>query len=253
MLRSPLKGMSGQSGGGGGGPLFIPGAQFDGVNDFMVNNSFLIPSSNSYLMIRFSMYLEGSAGQYYVILSDAAGYVTVYVHPDGNLQFIVSGVSGNVAVRSASPVPVGVWQTVLIAVDTNHASANKKVHLYINDVNSIGIVEDQYPAFNIAHSSSKAIGSLQNEGLKFFGALAGIWVGCGQYLDLSIEANRRKFADAAGRPVKELGADGSTPTGTTPDIYLKQNYLSFGLNEGTAGNFVVYGALTEPVEALPAS
>ena len=73
MLSSPLRGPTGQSGGGGGAIICMPGAQFDGVNDFMVNNSFDPLKATLISMIRFSMYLEGSAGRYYVILSDAAG------------------------------------------------------------------------------------------------------------------------------------------------------------------------------------
>ena len=256
MLRSPLKGMSGQSGGGSSGPLFIPGAQFDGVSDFMVNSSFPIPPSSSFLMARFSFYLTGDPGYYNVIYANSpsgSSSVVFYIHPDGNLQFVVGGVGQYLAIRSTDPIPFDSWQTVLFACDTNHPSGSKPVHLWINGINSLGFIEDQYSAFTISHSSSVTLGALPAGGLGLEGALAGMWVGCGQYLDFSNPVNRLKFTDGSGKPKKNLGVDGSGPTGIAPDIYLNHNYLSFQVNEGTAGDFTVYGALSEPGSEVPAS
>lgn len=252
MLRSPLRGMAGQSGGGSTGPLYIPGAQFDGVSDIMVNNAFPLPASTSFLTARFSFYLTGAPGSYYVILVNNSA-VLFYIHPDGNLQIVLNGVASSIGIRSTDPIPFDSWQTVLFACDTNHPSGSKPVHLWINGVNSLGIVEDQYPAFNIVYDTSVTVGSLVSESLKFNGALAGVWVGCGQYLDFSNPVNRLKFTDVFGNPKKDLGVDGSTPTGTAPDIYLNHNYLSFQTNEGTAGDFTVYGALSEPGSEVPAA
>lgn len=253
MLRSPLRGMAGQSGGGSTGPLFIPGAQFDGVTDFMVNSAFPIPPSSPFLMARFSFYLTGDPGYYNVIYANNSSSVLFYIHPDGNLQFIVNGIGPYLAIRSTDPIPFDSWQTVLFACDTNHPSGSKPVHLWINGINSLGFIEDQYPAFTISHSSSVTLGALPNENLKLEGALAGMWVGCGQYLDFSDSVNRLKFTDGSGKPKKNLGVDGSLPTGTAPDIYLNHNYLSFQTNEGTAGDFTVYGALSEPGSEVPAA
>eukprot|EP00951_Prasinocladus_malaysianus_P002741 scaffold19422_cov43-Prasinocladus_malaysianus.AAC.1 len=55
-----------------------------------------------------------------------------------------------------------------------------------------------------------------------------------EFLDMSVEANRRKFVSASGAPVL-LGVDGSLPTGNAPDIYLSGdsgNWTS-GVNFGS--------------------
>jgi hypothetical protein len=67
-----------------------------------------------------------------------------------------------------------------------------------------------------------------------------------EYLDLSVEANRRKFISAAGTPVS-LGADGSLPTGNQPDIYLsgQAGNWNAGKNFGSGGDFTVTGTLTD--------
>lgn len=73
--------------------------------------------------------------------------------------------------------------------------------------------------------------------------LADVWVGLGQYLDLSIDANRRKFIDAGGKPVY-LGANGELPTGTTPAVFFSGDAAAFPTNRGTGGAFTLTGALT---------
>ena len=61
------------------------------------------------------------------------------------------------------------------------------------------------------------------------------------YIDLSVQANREKFVSGTGAtaaPV-DFGADGSTPLGTQPLIYLNNPYGTFQNNAGSGGNFTV--------------
>ena len=61
------------------------------------------------------------------------------------------------------------------------------------------------------------------------------------------ESNRRKFIDSAGKPV-DLGADGSTPTGSSPLIYLSlregEGAEQFAVNRGTGIDFTVRGSVS---------
>lgn len=61
------------------------------------------------------------------------------------------------------------------------------------------------------------------------------------FLDITVEANRRKFIDALGKPV-DLGADGSLPTGTQPEIFAPDGNI--GTNLGSGGDGTVTGAPT---------
>ncbi len=76
-----------------------------------------------------------------------------------------------------------------------------------------------------------------------------------EFIDLSIEANRRKFYTATGTP-EDLGSDGSTPTGTAPMIYFKgdASVWNAGTNSGSGGNFTMAGSVVdsanEPVELV---
>lgn len=62
------------------------------------------------------------------------------------------------------------------------------------------------------------------------------------FLDITVEANRRKFIDAEGKPVG-LGANGSLPTGTQPEIFADDGNI--GNNLGSGGAATVTGAPTE--------
>jgi hypothetical protein len=63
------------------------------------------------------------------------------------------------------------------------------------------------------------------------------------YIDFSQESNRNKFVDQLGYP-KDLGADGSEPTGSSPLIYMKfDDTAALGTNSGSGGNFTVNGGV----------
>jgi len=65
-----------------------------------------------------------------------------------------------------------------------------------------------------------------------------------EFLDLTEEANRRKFISVNGKPV-DLGSDGSDPTGTAPLIYFSGATASWHANKGSGGGFTEVGALTD--------
>ena len=78
-------------------------------------------------------------------------------------------------------------------------------------------------------------------------ALQHFWAGPGEFLDITNATNRRKFTefDVNGQLVPVgLGVDGSTPTGSSPAIYLPFTDLATaGENKGTGGDFTVNGTL----------
>ena len=65
-----------------------------------------------------------------------------------------------------------------------------------------------------------------------------------EFLNFNTASNRRKFITAAGKPV-DLGADGATPTGTAPIIFLDGATATWHTNKGSGGGFTEVGALTD--------
>ena len=80
--------------------------------------------------------------------------------------------------------------------------------------------------------------------------LAYIWFDNSSAMDISIEANRRKFIDANGCPVN-LGASGQTPTGSQPILYLNGDSTEFYINKGSGGNFTESGTIGDGTDTCP--
>jgi hypothetical protein len=68
----------------------------------------------------------------------------------------------------------------------------------------------------------------------FDGDIAEVYIAVGQWLDLTVQANREKFV-LGGKPVN-LGADGSLPTGVAPTIYLRKPLSEFVINQGSGSS-----------------
>lgn len=89
------------------------------------------------------------------------------------------------------------------------------------------------------------IGANISAGAKWKGEIAEFYFNIAEYLDISSAANLEKFIKN-GLPVN-LGADGSTPTGTAPIIYLSVREgdaaSAFATNRGSGGGFTENGTL----------
>ncbi len=89
--------------------------------------------------------------------------------------------------------------------------------------------------------------SLEITSLPFYGELAEFWFD-DSFIDFSSSTNREKFYSSGGDAV-DLGSDGSTPTGSSPLMYLHldsgETGNNFASNAGTGGDLSVSaGALT---------
>ena len=76
---------------------------------------------------------------------------------------------------------------------------------------------------------------------KFKGKLGQLWFDT-NFIDLTVSGNRAKFYNVNG---KDLGTDGSTPTGSQPLIYLNNQADTFQNNLGSGGNFTENGQLVD--------
>jgi len=128
------------------------------------------------------------------------------------------------------------WYHILISFDLSDSG---KRHVYLDDSDlSTTVTWSIYTDGNLGWGtySSWDIGSRQDyTNYTFAGCLSEVYL-TNEYLDLSVEANRRKFIDASGKPVN-LGSDGSTPTGTQPLLYFNNPAATWNVNKGSGGAF----------------
>jgi len=149
---------------------------------------------------------------------------------------------------NSSVIVNGTWTHIMASYD----SVAGVGHFYIDDVDE----ESSQTINNVTASfttTEKFVGVANNSfpNSKFDGDMADFYYNDAEYIDLSVEANRRKFISASGGPV-DLGSDGSTPTGTAPIMFLSladgDAVASFGTNKGTGGGMTTTGSFTEASE-----
>ena len=127
------------------------------------------------------------------------------------------------------------WVHVMIAWDL----ATPEAYMYIGDVSDEAAGATKSDGTIDYTRGDWSVGASTGGGFDYNGCLSEIWFD-DFFIDPSVTANRRKFIDAAGKPVN-LGADGSTPTGASPLIYMPGGDPAD--NKGTGGNFTITGNL----------
>ncbi len=172
-----------------------------------------------------------------------------FAQPHPRLACTVSDLTGDndVGIAGNDPdvgtLPVSEWVHVLMAVKTNFSNGNKIFQVYLNDQAYTFIQNDNSAAFLMTFTGFSFWVGDDSFGDFLTFDTADMWIAPGQFIDFSVESNRRKFIDADGKPV-DLGADGSTPTGTAPAIFFSGDPLAFPTNKGTGGSFTLAGSLT---------
>lgn len=123
-------------------------------------------------------------------------------------------------------------------------------HLYIDDVldlyeetNTDAVLDYTRNVHEIGRITGVSAGH-------FNGAIAELYINLAEYIDFSIEANRRLFIDSNGNPV-DLGPSGYKPTGTAPIVYMRTPYNNAGLNSGTGGDFTINGSPSYTMGPVP--
>lgn len=210
------------------------GADFDGTNDSLSRGAAWTGAVDGKEGI-FSCWIKIGTRQLSQIIASGAFTVAVQQGVGGAIYFLASGALD----LNSSVLSTGTWHHILASWDT----ANNEAHIYIDDIEDKTETTLNDATLDYDNAAWR-IGSLVNEAQKFDGAIQELYFNFVTHLDLSVEANRRKFIDASGLPV-DLGADGSTPTGTAPHLYFKNVFGTFHTNLGSGGDCTVTGALAD--------
>lgn len=235
-------------------PFVGGGADFDGVNDWMTRGAGLTGAADSKLLTFAAWVRADAVGTNRRIFSatntlgGGVGAERCAVNHDTASTFKVVGynAAGSVIlnVGTGGYGSAGVWLGLIGSFDLADTA---KRHLYVNDISDLSVVTTYTNDTMDFTLADWAIGAVPDGTAKWDGCLAEIWVAPGQYIDLSVADNRRKFIDGRGKPAN-LGPDGSWPTGTAPLIYHRirpgETVSNFATNNGTGGNFSITGALS---------
>lgn len=218
---------------------------FDGTNDWLENESL---SESPPTLISGSFWIKrdsASIGTSDVILhnADSNGYFRIRFNTSNLLVFDGRDESGGAfttLMDTNNTLSADQWYHVLFSLDTTNRSLDR---LYVNGVDDTDSTSSTMTAFG--GGDRIYVGAFGVTNLdKLDAELADFWIDFGNYIDFSLEANRRKFIDGAGNPV-DLGSDGSLPTGSQPDIYLSGDTATWHTNDGALAGFTEQGALTD--------
>jgi hypothetical protein len=141
------------------------------------------------------------------------------------------------------------WHHVAFAVDLTLSAAgcNPAVLIYIDGAQETlsGTPVCTNTAIDFTETTPRAtVGAGSNSsstGDKLNADLAYLWLMTGTRVDLTVASNLALFI-SNGRPVS-AGANGSTPTGSQPQIFLANPLATFQTNLGTGGGFTLHGTL----------
>ena len=201
-----------------------------GGNTYLYTNSINVVSNSTKLTISF-FFRPKQDDRTMIEIQDSSGNSRLIVHmvDDKFTVAIMNTVPYNVQEFESSGVLNRLtWQHILISIDTVTLSQQ----LYINDVSNIVPIDNSAGTLGLDTGTIR-IGTGFNE--TFNESISELYIEPGLWLDLSLEANRRKFINADLTPANTRQLN--IVDGLDPSIYLPNSKDSITNNEGTGSNF----------------
>lgn len=179
--------------------------------------------------------------------SGGSGRTRIEIQPTNIFAIKFNHASGE-AVNATSTETItddGNWHHIMYSFDLSDTG---KRHALLDDVPMTmtwGVYNgDSNIPYSVTDvSDTWTVGSRTVAGVWQFDSDVAQFYFTNEYLDLSVEANRRKLISENGKPV-EQGSNGSLVTGTPPLIYLNGATGTWHENDGAGGDFVEVGTLT---------
>lgn len=247
----PRVGLLGKQAGGSGPSYTTQGVVLDGTTTYLHRAGNFTGDTDGPLGI-FSLWFNVTGGNgatsRALMRNVSSATVNVSLLSTNQLSVNLSAVGNSPAFTFASTATVLAgtgWHHLLAAWDTNHAAGLKIGQMYLDGINVRATPGDVGAAFNIDYTrGDTGIGAAANGINKFTGYMAELYFNDQEYVDISSLVNRYKWRGLTDHPA-DLGADGSTPTGNPPRLYIKGPSAAWATNLGTGGNLTVVGAFTD--------
>ena len=231
----------------GGGTYTIPpnGVDFDGTYDYLSRSSDLVGNvdSKTFTFSAWVYFSDVSGSSNRIIFQSNNGTEYFYIGLLPSIPYFYFGARNAAGTEIMSgyfaPTPTELTNKflhILVSVDLTN-TANRKV--YINDVfKSTGWAAYTNDFIDFTRGAHYIGAGDTGQVSKVKGRLSHLFLDY-TYRDLSIEANRRLFITADGKP---------TPTATlkalNPILYLPmKDAATAHINEGTGGNFTLNGTI----------
>ncbi len=231
---------------GGGPPYTAQGVRFDGTNDELLRGADLTGNADGKeFTLSCWINILGNDLAIMGILNSLVNSFSFHRHIDDKIR-VQAFDNGTATWLTAtdrlfnSTTNTG-WHHVLIALNAVTPIGQFYMDDAVEPTTDIDAPNDRLINFTVTEWSVG--GEAAGAGFILDAELADLWFDL-NYMDISVESNRRKFIDGAGKPV-DLGATGGTPTGSDPIAYFSRETVNWHTNKGTGGGFTEIGALTD--------
>lgn len=213
---------------------------FDGSNDYLSKTSVSFGSDGK--TVTFSGIVKIDTQTNNIIAVALADGTATRVQPirlawDGSnykLTIIWKLTSGSNSFQftGSDVLALGRYYQIDFSVDLSDSA---KRHVFINNIAATGTWNDYVDAnMDFSGLSEAYVGAAKAAVSKLNGEMSSVWLAPNTYIDL---ASENPFWDSDNSKPKDLGEDGSTPTGSSPLIYLPLRGDDAGSNKGTGGDF----------------
>ena len=203
------------------GEVLPEAVSFDGSSDYLLRTSDLTNNTDG-KTFTFSCWVYGASGGT-IYHSGGASFtdgVSIHFEQSGELNIKMDNPSGSTvfSVEHGGAIALNTWNHLLISCDMSSTSNR---HIYVNDV-ALGNSYLTYTDSDIDFTSSThSIVQLN----KLKGRLSNLFLDY-TYRDLSVEANRRLFIDAEGKPASSQDS---------VDKYLDSKFSAYPTSFGSSG------------------
>jgi len=220
----------------------ILGATFDGTNDYLSYASDytgLVDGKVGIVALRIRM--NGGDGVAQTVLSTRLDRLIIERSASNKISAVGKNSAGSFILIGSSTIDIIVDGYYDILMSWDMAGV---FQCYVDDAPSTTSIVHTDDTIEYATGAHKV--GTDNLGVGRLNAdVSFVYQNLSEYLDFSVEANRRKFFTSSGAVV-DMGSDGSTPTGTPPDLFLRGDYTTFESNKSGNGGLTVTGALSRP-------
>jgi len=219
----------------GTGVVVPEAVSFDGDTDYMSRDSDLVGNVDSKTFTFSCWGYRLPTGDFYIYDNSENGIYFV-INANGRFDFIGDNASDTKILQGGTAdgdIPLNTYFNLIVSLDL---SDTNKRHCYIND-KEVSLTWSTYIDDLIDFTAtSQYIGQRYTLSNPLYGRLSNYFLDY-TYRDLSIEANRRLFITADGKPAEGLAS-------LNPILYLPmKDKATAHINEGTGGNFVQNGLI----------
>lgn len=221
------------------------GAYFDGSNDYLTREAGLTDAADGKkgtLVAWVTFDATASAVEY--ILANTGLALALRRNADGTIELLAENSGGSVILDISTVEAYNDTDTSYCIMASWDLGTPGSQFLYVNDVSDLATTTFTNDTIDYT-VANWAVGADVSGTNKLAGNIHSLWLDTTSNLDLSIEANRRRFRDDSGVPVA-LGQGGQIPLGSQVILYLQNPYTAFQYNRGTGGDFTVTGTLATP-------